>query len=141
MPVYRFKGQYGIYFDFNIGCSELELNFADCDLEFENVSAVERHYLNLDGTLKLGKFTFEKYTRTVNHIVSLLDKWTIIGRILKDDASIVPLLDGATLAQIMEYTNLAIENNRTNVTAELLNYKNEHFPDFDPLAEFTLEDF
>ena len=32
----------------------------------------------------------------------------------------------------MQYLNLAIDNDKTNVTAELLNYKNEHFPDFAP---------
>lgn len=49
-------------------------------------------------------------------------------------------MDGVSLAQVMEYLNLAIENNQPAITAELLNYKNEHFADFDPLAEFTLED-
>ena len=91
-------------------------------------------------SVKLGGFTFKKYTRQVNHIVALLNQWTIIGWIMRDDASIVAHLDGATLAQVMEYLNLAIDNGKANVTAELLNYKNEHFPDFDPLAEFTLDD-
>ena len=50
------------------------------------------------------------------------------------------MLDSATLAQVMQYLNLAIDNGKVNVTAELLNYKNERFPDFDPLAEFTLDD-
>lgn len=40
----------------------------------------------------------------------------------------------------MQYLNLAIDNGKTNITAELLNYKNEHFPGFDPMAEFTLDD-
>ena len=88
----------------------------------------------------MGKFTFEKYTRQVNHIVALLNQWTILGRIMMDDVSVVTALDSATLAQVMQYLNLAIDNGKTNVTAELLNYKNEHFPDFDPLAELTLDD-
>ena len=98
------------------------------------------HNLDLNGLVKLGRFTFKKYTRQVNHIVALLDQWTIIGRIMKDDVSVVTMLDSATLAQVMQYLNLSIDNGKANVTAELLNYKNEHFPDFDPLAEFTLDD-
>lgn len=32
-----------------------------------------------------------------------------------------------------------MENNCTNVTVDLLNYRNTHFGDFDPMEEFTLE--
>ncbi len=143
IPAYRFKGQekHGISFDFQYGVSELYIGFSGCGLEYDPWGgAVSRHMLDLNGLLTLGKFTFQKYTRQVNHIVSLLDKWTIYGRILKDDVSVVTMLDSATLAQVMQYLNLAIDNGKVNVTAELLNYKNERFPDFDPLAEFTLDD-
>ena len=143
IPAYHFKGQekHGISFDFQYGVSELYIGFSGCDLEYDPWGgAVSRHMLDLNGLLTLGKFTFQKYTRQVNHIVSLLDKWTIYGRILKDDVSVVTMLDSATLAQVMQYLNLAIDNGKVNVTAELLNYKNERFPDFDPLAEFTLDD-
>ncbi len=145
IPAYRLKGQekHGISFDFQYGVSELYIGFSGCDLEYDPCGengAVSRHMLDLNGLLTLGEFTFKTYTRQVNHIVSLLDQWTIIGRIMRDDASVVTMLNSATLAQVMEYLNLAIENGKTNVTAELLNYKNEHFPDFDPLAEFTLDD-
>ena len=143
IPAYRFKGQekHGISFDFQYGVSELEIGFSGCGLEYDPWGgAVGRHMLDLNGLLTLGKFTFKTYSRQVNHIVSLLDKWTIYGRILKDDVSVVTMLDSATLAQVMQYLNLAIDNGKVNVTAELLNYKNERFPDFDPLAEFTLDD-
>ena len=143
IPAYRFKGQekHGISFDFQYDVSELEIGFSGCGLEYDPWGgAVGRHMLDLNGLLTLGKFTFKTYSRQVNHIVSLLDKWTIYGRILKDDVSVVTMLDSATLAQVMQYLNLAIDNGKVNVTAELLNYKNERFPDFDPLAEFTLDD-
>lgn len=109
-----------------------------CELDFDGGSAVGRHDLNLQGNLVLGKFQVRK-SRASNHIVGLLDKWTIYGRILKDDTSAVELLKNATLAQITDYLNLAMENNCTNCTAALMEYKNEHFADFDPMAEFTLE--
>ena len=61
------------------------------------------------------------------------------GRVLKDDASVAAVLDGFTLAQVTELLNLAIENNCVNCKAALLEYKNQNFPDFDPMDAFTLE--
>ena len=49
------------------------------------------------------------------------------------------LLDGFTLAQITEFTAVAQEAKSTNVLALLMEYKNTHFADFDPMDEFTLE--
>ncbi len=142
LPLYQFKGKekHGISFSYDYSLSILQISFAGCDLELDCSGLDLRHNLDLNGLVKMGGFTFKQYTRQVNHIVALLDQWTIIGRIMRDDASIVAHLDSATLAQVMEYLNLAIDNGKTNVTAELLNYKNERFPDFDPLAEFTLDD-
>ena len=87
----------------------------------------------------LGSFTYERYTRKVNHIVSLLYKWTIEDRIKADDSAAAALLDGFTLAQITEFTAVAQEAKSTNVLALLMEYKNTHFADFDPMDEFTLE--
>lgn len=101
IPAYRFKGQekHGISFDFYYGSSDLEISFSGCDLEHNpRGGAVQRHFLDLTGMMTLGKFTFKKYTRQVNHIVILLDQWTIIGRIMRDDASVTAILDSATLA-------------------------------------------
>ena len=44
-----------------------------------------------------------------------------------------------TLAQITEFTAVAQEAKSTNVLALLMEYKNTHFADFDPMDEFTLE--
>ena len=88
---------------------------------------------------KLGLFSFPRYTRTVNHIVSLLDKWIAEDRIKKDDVSVANLLDLATFAQIMGFIKIAQEAKAVNVLALLLDYKNAHFADFDPMDEFTLE--
>ena len=142
LPAYRFKGKekHGITFQFDYSFGNLDLSFRECELELDMDKVVGRHSLDLDGLFTLGMFTFKTYSRQVNHIVALLDQWTILGRIMKDDASVIAMLGSATLAQVMQYLNLAIENSKTNVTAELLNYKNERFPDVDPLAEFTLDD-
>ena len=44
-----------------------------------------------------------------------------------------------TEAQITEFITAAQEANAVNVLAALLEYKNTHFADFDPMEEFTLE--
>ena len=78
-------------------------------------------------------------TRQVNHIVALLDKATVAGRIQKDDVSVAQWLDWFTLAQITEFITLATTAEAHNVTALLLEYKQQHYPDTDAFSEFTLE--
>ena len=90
------------------------------------------------GNLVLGKFRAEK-SRAANHIIGLLDKWTVYNRILTDDVFVIQLLHNATLAQIADYVRVATENNCTNVTAALLDYKNRTFGDTDPMDEFILD--
>lgn len=140
IPAYRFKGQekHGITFQFDFGSSTLYIDLNDCILDIDDGSAVGRHDLNLQGNLVLGKLQANE-SRASNHIIGLLDKWTIYGRILKDDTSIIELLQNATVAQITDYLNFAMENNCTSCTAALLEYKNTQFADFAPMAEFTLE--
>lgn len=49
-----------------------ELN--DCELAFVRTYPYH-HEIGADETFRFGKFSFERYTRRVNHIVSLFDKW------------------------------------------------------------------
>ena len=141
VPLYRFKGKekHGISFNYDYSTSVGDISFADCDLELDCSGLDMRHNLDLNGLVKMGRFTFEKYTRQVNHIVAYLDQLTIHGRILRDDISICDSLDCFTLAQITEFLNLAIDNQCVNCTAVLLDYKNKHFTGFDPMDVFTLE--
>ena len=120
-----------------------DVEFKDCNLELD--SSVGR-LLPADNWVKdytytLGKFSFTDYTRYTNHIVGILDGWTVEQRILKDDVSVIDNLDSFTLAQITEFINKASEHSCNNVTAVLLEYKNEHFADYDPMERFWLEDF
>ena len=91
-----------------------------------------------DDRFEVVSFKFSQYTRQVNHIVAYLDRITVYAGILKDDVSIEAFLPGFTLVQIDDFIELSTENNCPNVTALLLNYKSEHFSDFDPQGEFTL---
>ncbi len=92
-----------------------------------------------DFLVEVTDFRFEKYTRQVNHIVVHLDKGTVAGRIKKDDVSATQWFDRFTQAQITEFINLALENNAVNVLAQLMEYKNQHFPDVNPMDRFTLD--
>lgn len=143
IPAYRFNGQekHGISLILDYGDSDVKLDLDDCRLQFsvQYGGVVNRHSFNLQGNLTLGAFQVTRRSRHSNHIIGLLDKWTTYGRVLKDDASVAAVLDGFTLAQVTELLNLAIENNCVNCKAALLEYKNQNFPDFDPMDAFTLE--
>ena len=75
----------------------------------------------------------------MNHIVTHLDKGTVAGRVKKDDISVAQWFDRFTLAQIMEFINIANEAGAHNVLAQLMEYKDTHFGEFDPMDEFTLD--
>ena len=84
-------------------------------------------------------FKIYSYSRAVNHAVAYLDRVTVLGRIEKDDISAMDFVRGCNIAQITDFIAAAQEANAVNVLAALLEYKNAHFADFDPMDEFTLE--
>lgn len=90
-------------------------------------------------TYTLGKFSFDKYTRKVNHIVCMLDKVKTAGRIAADDITVYNYLPLFTIAQIMEFLRVAEENQAVKVADMLIEYKNKMYPDYDPMDEFTLD--
>ena len=117
-----------------IGQSQLELK--DCSAGLKSVSSSSDWIHN---EFEVTDFSFDKYSRQVNHIVVLLDKGTVEGRIKKDDVSVRIWLDNFTAAQIRKFVDIAAESKASNVTALLLEYQKEHFSEYDPFAEFTLE--
>ncbi|MBQ8496489.1 MAG: leucine-rich repeat protein [Clostridia bacterium] len=137
---YRFtnRAKHGITiedYDFH---DVIEIHFADCDAEVERID-YDLHQVHPSDCFEVQSISFKKYTRMTNHIVAYLDRVTIYDRIRKDDITIAQFLPNFTLAQIMEFIDIAIENNCVNVTALLLNYKNENFADFDPMEAFALD--
>ena len=84
-------------------------------------------------------FKIKKLTRRNNHIIALLDRWTVAQRIAKDDISATQIIGNATLAQLTYYIEIAGENNATNCMAALLELKNKNYPDFDPMDEYSLD--
>ena len=79
-----------------------------------------------------------RWNRRANNVIAFLDRITVLERIRKDDVSIMNLVDKYTLAQVMEFINVAQESGSVNVLAQLLDYKNQKYSDFDPLESFTL---
>ena len=145
LPFYRFRGMekhgfilktsYGDIFGNNHTMQITDLSTVDGLIEGGGVSET----WETPAAITLGKLHIESYTRQVNHIVALLDQWTAADRVRKDDLGVMELMDDFTLAQITEFIAAAQEANANNVLAALLDYKNAHFADFDPMAEFTLE--
>ena len=79
------------------------------------------------------------WNRRANNVTAYLDRITVFGRVRKDDVSVIEHLPSFTLAQIMEMIKAAEESHAVNVAALLLDYKNKTYPDYDPMAEFTLD--
>ncbi len=53
--------------------------------------------------------------------------------------SVIDLMDSFTLEQVSDFINVAIENKASNLLALLMDYKYQHFADFDPMDAFLLE--
>ena len=80
-----------------------------------------------------------EWNRRANMVIAFLDRITVWDRVKKDDVRVMDHVSRFTLAQITEMIQIAQEANAVNVLALLLEYKNAHFADFDPMDEFTLE--
>ena len=139
IPFYRLSGQskHGIHVDDIDFHNEILITFDECNAIVERIDW-RKHDIRYDDKFEVTLFSFDKYSRKVNHIVAYLDNVTIIERILKDDTSISRFLSQFTFEQITGFIKTANENNCTNVTAVLLDYRQKHFPNFDPIVEFTL---
>jgi hypothetical protein len=140
IPFYRFVGQEknGITVKDKDFHSVIEISFYNCHADVVRIDR-RRHDIRMNDNFEIKSFNVPvEYSRRANHIVAYLDKITILGRILKDDTSIVEYLPQFTLAQITEFTKLAIENKCVGVVAVLMEYKNKAFEEFDPMEEFVL---
>lgn len=129
--------KHGIHFyDYDYH-NDIGFTLDDCFLE-NQITKPMRHEIASDATFTLGRFHFNTYSRKVNHIVYMLDKWTIGDRIRRDDIEIMNIIDHYTAAQVMHFINIAIEAGAINVTAALMEYKNSVFPEYNPFEELTL---
>lgn len=139
IPYYRFTGRekHGILVmdeDFH---NYINIYLKDCSVDIERIDWV-RHHIDPSHTFEIKKFQPGK-SRMANHITAYLDRITIYGRILKDDTSIETFLPNFTLAQIIEFVDLASQNDCPNVLTLLVTYRQEHFADYDYMTKFALE--
>ena len=113
-----------------------QIALTDCTA---GLKCVKEHHEWYNNEFEISDFNFMVYNRQVNHIVVHLDKGTVSGRIKKDDISAAQWFDRFTLAQITDFIKLAQDNDAANVLAQLMDYKNLHYSEFDPMDEFTLD--
>lgn len=118
---------------FAFGMSDYSESFGfklkDCVLE-NKPEENHRFLFGQEVNLVLGRFSFDKLTRYVNHIVFILDKLVIFDKIKNDDVSIINVINEFTLAQILEFIDYANNCDSVNVAALLLDYRNKKYSDY-----------
>lgn len=130
--------KHGIHFnseDFN---SYNSFELEDCEIEQKLIGQM-RHDVAADAVFELGKFKIKTFSRKVNHIIYLFDKWTIWDRIRKDDIQVMNMIERYTVSQIKEFINIAIESQAVQLSSALMSYKSDHFGEEDVFEEFVLE--
>ncbi len=140
IPYYRFIHQekIGIYVDDYNFHDDIEIRISGCTTRIDRIDW-DIHSIDPQTRFEIVSFDVNGMSRMTNHIVYYLDKCAIYGIIEKDNASVLDYLHGSTIAQIDAYIKYATEKGSTNCTAILLNYKNEHFPEYNFMDTFTLD--
>lgn len=140
VPVYHFmnKDNDGIHFKKGNQYSPLSLELTDCELNF-TWKPSNGIYFTPQDQLILGNFRVKKNSRAANHIICLLDNWTFMTVLQRDELKDTSMLEGCTEAQIQEYIDFSIEHRLTNNTAVLLDYKHEHFGCQNAFDDFVLD--
>ena len=142
IPYSRLRNRWkdGIMAKYNDVFGENRITFADCETVVRQIDR-DRYSMRKEDCFDIEEFKFEKYTRKVNHIVGYLDQVTIVERIIKDNSDISQVLSEFTFVQIMEFIDVAIEHKSNNALAVLMDYKNQHFADYDAnvMDEFWLD--
>ena len=77
--------------------------------------------------------------RRLNHVVAYLDKVCFYPRIASGDMTIMDELDKASFADIIEYINIASENDATELAAALLAYREERFGEYEAVESLLLD--
>ena len=124
-----------------IGAYSEEYGFSltDCEIEYSTDTRRIIPRVNNDAKFILGNIKITKHSRYANHMIYLLDKWTIEERIKNDDTSIVDVLYGFTIAQIIDSINVAQEAEAHDVLAKIMDYKYKKYKDYNPMDKYTLD--
>lgn len=140
VPAYYFMNREndGIHFKKGNQYSSLSLELTDCELVFTWKPSNGMYFTPQD-QLILGDFRVKEVSRAANHIICLLDNWTFMTVLQRDELKDTSVLEGSTEAQIQEYIDFCIEHKLTNNTAVLLDYKHEHFGCQNAFDDFVLD--
>lgn len=128
----------GIHFKKGVGYSSPSLELTDCELDF-SWKPSNGIYFSPQDQLVLGDFRVKCVSRAANHIICLLDSWTFMAVLQRDELKDTSILEGCTEAQIQEYIDFSIEHKLTSNTAVLLDYKHEHFGCRNTFDDFVLD--
>lgn len=131
IPFYRFKGRekHGIRVVDREYHNDISISFAGCSATVKRLDW-HRHRIEIDDRFEIEEISYYRFTRQVNHIIAYLDRCCLYPRIASNDLSVMDELEGVTLAQIIEYIDVASSGNATELAAELLEYRNERFPEY-----------
>ena len=140
VPAYYFMNREsdGIHFKKGVGYSLPSLELTNCELDF-TWKPSNGIYFTPQDQLALGDFRVKCASRAANHIICLLDSWTFMTVLQRDELKDTSVLEGSTEAQIHEYIDFCIEHKLTSNTAVLLDYKHEHFGCRNAFDEFVLD--
>ncbi len=141
IPAYRFKGRekHGLHIDMG------EYNDHGISIWFDDVDVeIKQHdfdWKSLDNRMEIIEFkpTSRITMRKLNHIVVYLDCVCFYPRVMAGDMTVMDELDGVTLAQIIDYVNIASENGATELAAALLEYRDNHFGEYSNIESLLLD--
>ena len=139
IPYYKFikRENHGItVYDYDFH-NEIDISFDDCTADVVRIDW-QRHAIDMEDRFEVRSIKPRK-TRRANHIIAMLDRYTLIDRVIADDLTVMETMDDCSLAQVTDFIKVANENQANNVLAALMEYKNANFADFDPMDEFVLD--
>lgn len=142
IPVYRFKGQekHGIQLDlggYNDRAVSISFGYDTAKCE---IKQLDFEWHSLKNRVEITSFAPVRGAspRKLNHLVAYLDRMCFYPRLASNDLTVMDDLNGPTLEQLIDYTNIASENGATELAAALLAYREERFPEYDSVESLLL---
>ena len=143
IPVYRFKGQekHGIHLDLGeYNDVAVQISF-DYDTAECKIKQLDFDWHSLENRVEIVSFTPYRHSnpRKLNHLVAYLDRVCFYPRLASNDLTVMDDLKDPTLEQIIDYARIASESGATELAAALLEYREEHFPEYGSVESLLLD--
>lgn len=126
------------------GIRQRNLSYCDFDYTFDDCAAQvtynadERHAITAEDYCIIENFQVEARSRKANHVVAYLDRICFYPRIASGDMTILNDISDVTLAQLLDYIDIATKNEATELAAGLLEYRDEHFAEYAAIDSLVL---